>query len=118
MHRRSAAAFPFVITMPTWDANLYLKFAPERTQPALELLDAVFHRARPPVAQQDRGDPDCAGSDREQQEAHDDAYPSRSAAATGSLTGRIGCSPSAHAEPPRQCSCFQIGAVSLSVSMQ
>ena len=27
--------------MPTWDANLYLQFASERTQPALDLIARV-----------------------------------------------------------------------------
>ena len=40
------------------------------------------------------------------------------AAIFGPTTGRIGCSPSAQSDPPLQCSCFQIGAVSFSVSMQ
>lgn len=34
--------------MPTWDANLYLQFASERTQPALDLIARVglAHPAR------------------------------------------------------------------------
>jgi hypothetical protein len=41
------------------------RFGRERAQTALELLDAVFHRVRAPVAKQDRRDTYGAGEESE-----------------------------------------------------
>src|SRR5262249_29257916 len=62
-------------------ASARRRFGCECAQTALELLDAVLHRARSSVAQQDGSDADRAGGDGEQQERHGRSYASRGAAA-------------------------------------
>ncbi len=41
MCRDAAAVVPLVTPMPNWDANLYLRFAEERTRPAIDLLARI-----------------------------------------------------------------------------
>ena len=88
------------------------RFGCERAQAALELVDAVLHRARPAVAKQDRRDADRAGERRRTTGRPRRVPMPRCSAPSGFVDRRAGsgCSSSAQSEPPVQCSCFQIGA--------
>ena len=92
-------------------------FGRERAQSALELVDAVLHRVRPAVANQHDHD-----ADRARERWRTTGKPRRVSYArpAGGLldTGWMGCCSTAQSEPPAQCSCFQIGTDSFSVSMQ